>query len=669
MRLLPLLFASLLAPVASAQTFSDASDLLDGEGPPTGFSGTSSVVDVDGDGRIDLYRGGLLRLQREGVFNAVPVTITSNGHPSSIGGVFGDADGNGLPEAYLVELADSVRVWEYAPAREELRPKVRLPEPPEAFFPQGSLWLDANGDGLLDLFVGNDLDVDLLYLNRGDGSFDDASDQLPQVYRPVYGTAAADYDRDGDPDIYAGICATFAELSINFLFENDGAGDFIDVAPRAGVADSLAGWGVTWLDYDNDGWLDAYVANMPASPLDPRPGLNRLHRNLGDGTFEEVAATAGVAGDEEEDSWDVSAADFDNDGWTDLLVANFPEPPRLYRNEGDGTFTDIWSDAVGEELPHFGHAVGDVNGDGWVDIFIPGGESRLLYNDGGTNGWLKVRLRGTASNPDGIGARVEVEAGGLSMVREVSAGSGMISQNHALRAHFGLGTAAAADVTVRWPSGEVDVLEGLTPNQEVTVVEGLGRNDPPGPFALVAPEDGAGFDEGAPVTLVWEAAPDAEDDVSYRVYLATPDDDLVFETEATTFTVPDSLLAEGGAFSWAVAATDGYSTRTNGGAFSFTVGSVAAEPGPTAEPLTLEVYPSPTPGGVTVAFTSSVAEPLTLEVFDMLGRRVLQRDLEARPAGRHALPLGTGLLPAGLYHVRLAGDRSGAVVRPLVRVD
>jgi len=657
--------AACLVATAQAQTFTDVSDLLP-ERPISGFAG-AAVVDVDGDGRTDVVYPGEPFLQRSDGFEGVPFPRVEEN--PAIGAVFGDVDGEGQREAFAF-FAFEPDILRYQLAREQFRPIPGSGIDAMVFLVQGSILLDYDRDGALDALLGNDGGIDFLFRGRGDGTFDDVSDEtLPQIERGDYGMMAADYDRDGDTDVYVGLCFGDTE---NVLYQNGGDA-FGEAAGAAGVDDPRASWGVVWFDYDNDGWLDLYVANMPDAFGGDPSGQNTLFRNNGDGTFTDVAVAAGVAGPVSEASWTATAADFDNDGWLDLFVANDPEPSRLFRNNADGTFSDITEEAGLTELVGAILASGDVDGDGWIDLFMPGGRNdreTLLFNDGGTNGWLSVGLTGVTSNRDGIGARVEIVADDLSMVREITAGDGFMSQSHGLHAHFGLGTAASADVTIRWPSGQVDELTGIAADQEITVVEGVGVNAPPAMFDLTAPADGDIVPLGEPVTLQWEEAVDA-DAVTYTVHLAAPDDtDQTFETTETMIEVPASALSAEGLYHWAVVARDAYSARTSLDNASFTNDpNVASEPIPSVAALTVEVWPNPARETVSIRFELSASDAVTLEVYDLLGRRVQRQDLGARPASRHVEPLNVSGLQAGTYVVRLVGARGGSKAAVFTRVE
>ncbi|NNF58874.1 MAG: T9SS type A sorting domain-containing protein [Rhodothermaceae bacterium] len=657
--LLCLLAVLILSPSARVQTFTDASSML------SAFGGSSvgvGVMDVNGDFLTDLVGQDVVYLQRDSGFE--PVGLSED---FTLGVIFGDYDRDGRLEAVRLD-AFQPEVLRFDPAGQQFLP---VPDvvlvPPKNLLIQGSSWLDYDQDGWLDLLLGIDPGIDQLYRNNGDGTLTDVSTTaIPALERGTYGMEAVDYDRDGDTDIYIGLCIPIGEESQNLLYRNNGDGTFTEVGAAAGLDDIRSTWGVAWFDYDNDGWLDVYTANMP---IDGAPsGFNGLYRNQGDGTFEDVAVAAGVAGLSEDDSWNVVAADFDNDGWTDLFVANRPDASRLFRNNGDGTFADVTTTANVPTLQSFNAGAGDVNDDGWQDLFILPvfGDDLLLLNDGGSNGWLSIRLRGVASEADGIDARVEVAAGGLSLVREVRGGNGMMGHSHALRAHVGLGTATTADVTVRWPSGQVDVLTGVAANQEITIVEGIGLNSPPSDVALGAPADGAEAGPGS--LLTWEPAVDADGDaLMYRVFLSGPDGASSFETTETAFTLPADIMT-GGAYRWTVASADPYTARTSTERRTFVGGVVAAEPGvPDLHDMT--VGPNPVGAVATLRFALATPQAVTVEVFDVLGRRVLQEVLGRRAAGAHRVPLSFEALGPGVYVLRLSGSGNTATTQRITRVQ
>lgn len=480
----------------------------------------------------------------------------------------------------------------------------------------GVTLLDYDGDGLLDIYAVNGAHVpgvsegpppaspptNRLYRNLGGLRFEDVTDATGAGDRG-YGmcAVAADYDNDGDTDLYV------ANFGRNVLYRNDG-GKFRDVTDEAGVGDARFTVPALFADFDGDGRLDLYCGNyltydprIPApegypfpSPLAYPGEPDALYRNLGDGRFEDVSEASGLA-DPKLHSMGAGAADFDGDGRIDLFVAGDGMRNRLYRNLGGMRFTDVAAEAdvalgadglerasmgvevvdldgdgkldiltpdfdegciymnrggwrfadeatrwgVGEVLKPLvtwsevafdadhdglldlfcttgsafrlegygdvifrgvegarmrdvsgasgayfmeqlccrGAALGDLDGDGDLDAVVQvlGGRMRVLRNDAPRGGhWLAVRLRGTSSNRDGIGARVEVTAGGRTATRVTKTSAGYLSQDGPLL-HFGLGAAKSARVVVRWPGGRVQHVDAAGADRVLEVEEPAGR--------------------------------------------------------------------------------------------------------------------------------------------------------------------------------------------------
>ena len=333
---------------------------------------------------------------------------------------------------------------------------------------------------------------DVLYRNNGDGTFREVTREAGMSHPNGKGLGVAwgDYNNDGYPDLLVA-----NDMTPDMLYRNNADGTFTDVALFVGVALSgrgvaMGGMGANFGDYDNDGWLDVVVTNFQDDP-------NSLHHNLRDGTFASVTYAAKFGGISlPYVGWGVDFVDLDNDGYQDLFVVNghvydnvekfeptytYAQRNHLFRNLGDGTFGEI-SDQCGAGL-HIkkvsrGAAFGDYDNDGDIDILITNSNQTpdLLRNDSiNPNHWLIIETVGAQSNRDGIGARVKVTAGGTSQIREVKSGSSYLSQSD-MRLHFGLGAAQEADlVEVRWPSGRVDRFEGVKTNQFLQVKEGEGQ--------------------------------------------------------------------------------------------------------------------------------------------------------------------------------------------------
>jgi hypothetical protein len=393
-------------------------------------------------------------------------------------------------------------------------------------FSTGAAWADYDRDGKVDLFVSryvhvdmNDLpqfgndprfcrfkgvlvqcgpwgmpgESDLLFHNKGDGSFEEVSKKAgvddPHHY---YGLGATwgDYDNDGWPDLYVA-----NDAGPNFLYHNKHNGRFEDVGLLAGVALSGDGMeqgsmGVDWGDYLHEGRLSMMVTNFVEQG-------STLYHNLDKKNFADVSVPAKLLRPTYPFvSWGTAFFDMDNDGWLDLFVASghvypqvdtiaggtpYRQPMLLFRNHRDGTFDDV-SQVLATMPPQSrrGAAFGDINNDGNVDIVVLNvGEppSLLLNRNDNPNHRVLFKLVGMKSNKAAIGARVTVKAGTLTQFSEVRGGSSYLSQND-LRLHFGLGASEKmSEAIIRWPNGETETLRDIPADFIYTVVEGEGIKD------------------------------------------------------------------------------------------------------------------------------------------------------------------------------------------------
>jgi len=330
-----------------------------------------------------------------------------------------------------------------------------------------------------------------LYHNNGDGTFKEVSEKAgirAPGGRYGLGAVAFDYNNDGWPDLFVACDST-----PNLLFRNNHDGTFTDVAMEAGVAvngdgQEQANMGVAVGDYDGDGWFDLFLPHFSDdTPL--------LLRNMKGEFFDDLTTAAGLAVNTQYVCWGVSFVDLDNDGWLDLFHVTgtvYPEVEKVipeykyrtqrvvYRNLGDGSFEEV-SGLCGSAVlaPHAsrGCAFGDFDNDGRVDVLIMNVSEppSLLKNENRSgNHWLSVKLIGTHSNRSAIGARVTITAGGKKQIREVLSGSGYLSQSD-LRQHFGLGPANKAEkIEIRWPNGQVEQAGSAQADQFLTIMEGLG---------------------------------------------------------------------------------------------------------------------------------------------------------------------------------------------------
>ena len=333
-----------------------------------------------------------------------------------------------------------------------------------------ALVLDYNNDGKLDIFLLNGA----LYANSGDGTFTDASSKLKVGAYGAKSATAGDYDDDGDVDIYV-----VRDGRENILYRNYKNRTFSDIAEQAGVNYEGRCEFTTSVDYDNDGDLDIYVVNHD-SP-------NLLYRNNGDDTFTDVSAEAGV--DDELRAKAANFLDCDNDGDLDIYVVNYNEPDLLYINNEDGTFSKRADPPLPQPLSETERGVSylgetaafaDFDNDGDVDIYVVNrNEPGLLYLNSCSgaeppnNNWLHVKVIGTVSNTDSLGAKVTVVSEGLKQIREVRANSGRHSDS--LPVEFGLGKRTEVQqVKIEWPSGMYLISNDVSVNQLLVVEEPEG---------------------------------------------------------------------------------------------------------------------------------------------------------------------------------------------------
>jgi hypothetical protein len=418
-----------------------------------GFGMAVVTADYDNDGDADLFitnydRDTLYRNDGDGTFTDVTEAAGVGSELWSVGATFIDFDRDGLLDLFV----GGYLVFD---------PDYRLFYAAEAF--PGPL-----------AYKGQ---FDRLYKNRGDGTFEDVTEKAGLLTDDgrAMGVAASDVDDDGLQDLF--IANDGME---NYLYRNTGEGTFTNIALRTGTAfgqngEATSAMGPEFGDYDLDGRMDLLVPDM---------GYGCLYRNTDRGFFEEKSAEVGLARAlGQYTSWSGNFADFDNDGWLDIFIANGDahhleaEEDLLLLNDGGRKFVDV-SVKSGEDFQAKGvgrgSAVADIDDDGDLDLLVLNlnGAPRLYRNEGGNQGhWLMIRTIGVSSNRDGIGARIRVTAGGRTQTRDIRSSSGYLSQSDP-RAHFGLGPAAVAEkVEIRWPSGLTQTLTDVKANQVLVVTE------------------------------------------------------------------------------------------------------------------------------------------------------------------------------------------------------
>jgi enediyne biosynthesis protein E4 len=363
-----------------------------------------------------------------------------------------------------------------------------------------STFLDYDNDGCVDLFVGRYVKFDpkyrtyyaadnypgpldyagetnMLFHNNCDGTFTDVTEKsgIADYVGRTMGVTAADFTGDGWDDIYVA-----NDRTENFLFHNKHDGTFENIASDTGTAfgqngESTSAMGPVFADFENRGMLDLWVSDAH---------YNRMLRNTGKLSFDDVGAGNGVSqANAQYVSWGTGVYDFDNDGFLDLLIFHgglihlIPQEHTLFRGLGNGRFEDVSGPAgpvLSKRTVARGACFADFMNDGKVDAFVVnlGAKGTLLHNTSTSPGhWLDIKLVGTKSNRDGIGARVELFADGRHSLQERVAASGYLSQNEG-RLHFGLGAALIAQkIVVHWPSGRVQTLENQSADRVLVIEE------------------------------------------------------------------------------------------------------------------------------------------------------------------------------------------------------
>ena len=505
--------------------------------PETIGSG-GAFFDYDTDGDLDLYlvnsgdltgndlegshKSILYRNNGHGTFTDVTGTagVGNAGH-YGMGAVCGDYDNDGDPDLYVTNFGANVLYRNNGDGT--FTDVTETAGVGDTLWGSSASFFDYDRDGYLDLYVVNylrySLDAsyrpcgvhgirthchpknfdgapDRLYRNNGDGTFTDATQAAgfgdisgPHSGKGL-GVVAADFNNDGDPDLYVA-----NDDTPNFLFYNNGDGTFTEMGLLAGCAFSFdgvaqAGMGVDAGDFNGDGYLDIFVTNLSHE-------TNALYRNNGDGTFSDMVYEANLG----KESYlfvgfGTRFFDYDNDGYSDIFIANghiieaiaqvtdvltYAQRNQLFHNNGDGTFTEMSFESGAyfrREGVSRGAIFGDYDNDGDVDIVVTQSNqpAELLRNEGGNRrNWVRIKLVGVASNRDGIGARITVTAGSQSQMQEVRTGLSYLCSSDP-RVLFGLGDYTRIErLEIRWPSGIVQVLVNVEANREIVVVEEGGE--------------------------------------------------------------------------------------------------------------------------------------------------------------------------------------------------
>jgi hypothetical protein len=436
-------------------------DLADATAAPLGDGGDgggAAWFDTDGDGDQDLYivnqnqANVLLRNDGAGSFADVTVSPLDD---VGVGGAAAtaDYDNDGDLDLYLSNRGGANKLL-----RRDSGAFVDASGWPldDAGDGGGVAWADFNNDGLLDLYLVNDGAANKLFVSYGElgGGWVFAPASDPVAGDAGHGACAAwaDYDNDGDQDLYL-----TNRFEPNRLLQNNWPAGFIDAAAGGPAADGRNGAGCAWGDYDNDGDLDLYLAN------DGQPDV--LLKNTGFG----FTSVAGYPLENGGPCRGVSWGDYDNDGDLDLYLARHGLTDLLLRNDGGDQFHEFY--IAGTDGNSNGAAWVDYDGDGFLDVYVTCDGANMLLENQTANGnhWLQVKPVGVDANRSAVGARVRIVAGGLAQIREIASGSGYMSQEPLL-AVFGLGAAAVIDtLEIRWPGGGRQRLVAVAVDQLVTI--------------------------------------------------------------------------------------------------------------------------------------------------------------------------------------------------------
>jgi hypothetical protein len=430
--------------------------------PVTGIAGNfnNCIVDMNGDYKDDIVSAiGTTQMaisyqQSGGTFSTTTYTLTNTVITPSWSIAAGDYDNNGYNDLIwgsgsgVTFLKANSNGTAYSTDRKS-----------QNYLVQRTNFVDINSDGKLDAFACDDNAPNRLYINDGTNLNHIQGGIGDFASGGNYASNWIDYDNDGDIDMYLAKCGQGGAGTggnIDQLHRNNGNGTYTNVAAEANMANPEQTWSGAVGDFNNDGWMDVVVGVNSTSS-----GNTNVKRNNGNGTFTSVTTSSGydlitATGRE------YVAQDFDNDGFLDVLGSG---STIMF---GDGAF-HFTPNPNTYPLSSVDRPIGDLNNDGFLDI--QNGTS-VLFNNGNTNKWLNVNLQGVQSNRNGIGARIEIYGAWGKQIRDVQSGTGFQNMS-TITAHFGLGQETTiTQVIIKWPSGVVDVLNNVNPNQSILVVEG-----------------------------------------------------------------------------------------------------------------------------------------------------------------------------------------------------
>lgn len=472
-----------------------------------------SFVDIDNDGDQDIFLSNahtpfgfntIYRNDGEDKFVKIEAGEITGLQAITFGHTWGDFDNDGLPDLFIANGFSKMGSLLYKNLGNfKFRRVESYNVGNNSVLAFDAAWADYDNDGWLDLvtihparFVGKPVNSNSLFKNNGDLTFAEiVSTPITGPIAPFTNGTWSDYDLDGDMDLFIGSGPANGTVAQDFLYQNQltesGKATFNRISNISFATDAMDGQTWNWIDHDNDGDLDLFMTNYSgtANPQGTPPGmLNNFYRNEGDTI---IRITEGALVNELSVSLANMWADFDNDGYVDVIVGNSRTTNKHYRNKGDGTFEYVANSPI--EAPGakntWGMTNGDYDNDGDIDIYISnkisyiyggtnGGDLNYLYRNDLSNGnhWFIVKCTGVKSNKSAIGAIVRVTAtlNGKTMTqtRVIGTNNTFLGDND-IRAHFGLSNAQnISSIQITWPSGQVDEYKNITSNQLLEAIEG-----------------------------------------------------------------------------------------------------------------------------------------------------------------------------------------------------
>jgi len=481
--------------------------------------GGAAFLDYNKDGFMDIYtcsgtwlegfsksekpkvlpHNHLYKNMQDGTFRDVSDASGIQGESYSMGITVGDFNNDSYPDIYLSNYGKNTLYQNLGDGTfKDITDKAGVGGGNKCSV--GAVWLDFDNDGLLDLYVGNylnfdpdysyyyapdgfpgplayDSQKDQLFRNTGNGSFEDVTDPMGivDIDGRAMGVGAADYDDDGFVDIYVA-----NDHTVNYLWHNDQGKGFTDKGTLSGTGFSQAGeatvsMSVDFADYNHDELLDIFISD---------DNYCSLYENMGNGIFKDNSYASGISmASGQFVGWSSSFLDYDNDGDADIFKSNgelkhlYGQEDQLFDNIGNGKFSDISLDLgeyFKEEHVGRGACIGDYDNDGDLDIYIVNldGKGKFLRNNlGNRSNWLMLDLEGTLSNKDGLGCRVKIVTDNLVQTAQKKSTTGYLSQNDS-RIHFGIADHEVIDrIEIKWPSGQFQIIEKVDANQILKVIE------------------------------------------------------------------------------------------------------------------------------------------------------------------------------------------------------